>query len=66
MKWRNGFKLHQGRFGLNIRKDFFTGRVPREVEVSPSLELFRKHEEVGTGLSGEHSGSGLSVGLTSP
>jgi len=53
---RNGLKLHQGRFRLDIRKNFFTemfikhwNRLPREVVESPSPEVFRRRVDAGLG-----------------
>ena len=49
----NDLKLHQGKFRLGIRRNFFTetvvwhlNRLPREVVQSSSLEVFKKHVDI--------------------
>ena len=52
----NGFKLRQGRFRLDIRRQFFTqkvvtqwNRLPKEAVDAPSLEAFKARLDVALG-----------------
>ena len=52
----NGFKLRQGRFRLDIRRNFFTqgvvkhwSRLSKEVVDTPSLEAFKARLDVALG-----------------
>jgi len=42
----SGLKLHQGKFKLDIWRNFFAERVPRAVVESPSLKVLKNHVDV--------------------
>jgi len=65
----NGFKLQLGRFRLDIRRSYFSERagrhwhrLPMEVVVSLSLEVFTKHRDVA--LSDMVSGHGRDLSIS--
>ena len=60
----NGLKLHQGKFRLDIRKNFFSERLPREVVESLSLEMLQNRVAVALRDMGSgHGGDGSVIGL---
>ena len=67
----NGLKLCQGRFGFDIRKDFFSKRVvihwhslPRELMELPFMEVLKNHGDVAPrNVVSGYGGDGLMVEL---